>query len=72
MTDPGWLSTADERPREEQAGPVRDAAREIENLVYTYAELLDAGDLDGVAALFAHGRICGVETWPLDAGFTVR
>ncbi|HYJ54992.1 MAG TPA: nuclear transport factor 2 family protein, partial [Mycobacterium sp.] len=33
-----------------------DSAREIENLVYTYAERLDAGDLDGVAALFAHGR----------------
>ena len=31
-----------------------DGAREIENLVYTYAERLDAGDLDGVAALFAH------------------
>jgi len=30
-----------------------DGAREIENLVYTYAERLDAGDLDGVAALFA-------------------
>lgn len=26
-----------------------DGAREIENLVYTYAERLDAGDLDGVA-----------------------
>jgi 3-phenylpropionate/cinnamic acid dioxygenase small subunit len=69
MTDPGWLSTADERPRDEQAGPVRDAAREIENLVYTYAELLDAGDLDGVAALFAHGRICGVENGPPETVF---
>ena len=29
-----------------------DAARDIENLVYTYAERIDAGDLDGVAALF--------------------
>lgn len=41
-----------------------DSARRIENLLYTYAERLDAGDLDGVAALFAHGRICGVEDGP--------
>ncbi|MEE2673382.1 MAG: nuclear transport factor 2 family protein [Myxococcota bacterium] len=34
-----------------------DGAREIENLLYTYAERLDAGDLGGVADLFAHGRI---------------
>ena len=46
-----------------------DAAREIENLVYTYAERIDAGDLDGVAALFAHGRICGVEYGPPETIF---
>jgi 3-phenylpropionate/cinnamic acid dioxygenase small subunit len=34
-----------------------DSAREIENLLYTYAERIDAGDLAGVAALFEHGRI---------------
>lgn len=34
-----------------------DSAREIENLLYTYAERIDAGDLDGVAELFRHGRI---------------
>ncbi len=34
-----------------------DPAREIENLLYTYAERIDAGDLEGVADLFAHGRI---------------
>lgn len=51
-----------------------DAARDIENLVYTYAERIDAGDLDGVAALFAHGRICGVEDGPPETVFegTVR
>lgn len=38
-----------------------DSAREIENLLYTYAERIDAGDLDGVAELFRHGRIQGVE-----------
>jgi len=38
-----------------------DSARKIENLLYTYAERIDAGDLDGVAELFTHGRIHGVE-----------
>ena len=47
-----------------------DSAREIENLVYTYAERLDAGDLDGVAALFAHGRIAGMEDGPPETVFT--
>ena len=34
-----------------------DHAREIENLLYVYAERIDAGDLEGVAELFTHGRI---------------
>jgi 3-phenylpropionate/cinnamic acid dioxygenase small subunit len=34
-----------------------DSARAIENLLYTYAERIDAGDLEGVAELFTHGRI---------------
>jgi 3-phenylpropionate/cinnamic acid dioxygenase small subunit len=34
-----------------------DTAREIENLIYAYAERIDAGDLAGVAELFRHGRI---------------
>ena len=38
-----------------------DSAREIENLLYTYADRIDAGDLDAVAELFSHGRIHGVE-----------
>ena len=46
-----------------------DSAREIENLVYTYAERIDAGDFDGVAALFAHGRICGMEDGPPETVF---
>ena len=37
-----------------------ESATEISNLIYTYAELLDSGDLDAVAELFKHGRICGV------------
>jgi 3-phenylpropionate/cinnamic acid dioxygenase small subunit len=36
---------------------MRDNAREIENLVYAYAERIDAGDLAGVAELFRDGRI---------------
>jgi 3-phenylpropionate/cinnamic acid dioxygenase small subunit len=47
-----------------------DSAREIENLIYTYAERIDAGDLDGVADLFAHGRICGIENGPPETVFT--
>ncbi len=47
-----------------------DSAREIENLIYTYAERIDAGDLDGLAALFEHGRICGIEDGPPETVFT--
>lgn len=36
-----------------------DNARLIENLIYTYAERIDAGDFEGVAELFTHGRIAG-------------
>ena len=36
---------------------VTDPARAVENLVYAYAERIDAGDLAGVAELFRHGRI---------------
>ena len=38
-----------------------DSARAIENLLYTYADRIDRGDLDGVAELFTHGRIHGQE-----------
>ncbi|ORB69738.1 nuclear transport factor 2 family protein [Mycobacterium scrofulaceum] len=48
---------------------MNDSAREITNLIYTYAELLDRGDLDGVARLFEHGRICGVEDGPPETVF---
>lgn len=34
-----------------------DNARQVENLIYAYAERIDAGDLAGVAELFRHGRI---------------
>jgi 3-phenylpropionate/cinnamic acid dioxygenase small subunit len=47
-----------------------DSAVEITNLIYHYAELIDAGDLDAVAELFARGRICGVENGPPETVFT--
>ena len=47
-----------------------DSGRDIENLIYAYAERLDAGDLDGVAELFAHGRIRGIENGPPETVFT--
>lgn len=65
MTESGWLSTDND-----SMAPVSDSARDIENLVYTYAERLDAGDLDGVATLFAYGRICGIENGPPETVFT--
>ena len=34
-----------------------DSYRAIENLLYRYAELIDDGDLEGVARLFEHGEI---------------
>jgi 3-phenylpropionate/cinnamic acid dioxygenase small subunit len=49
-----------------------DSAREIENLIYTYAERIDAGDLDGVAELFTHGRIHGQENGPPETVFEGR
>ena len=36
-----------------------DARGEIENLLYRYAERIDAGDFAGVADLFAHAEISG-------------
>jgi hypothetical protein len=49
-----------------------DSARDIENLLYSYAERIDAGDLDGVAELFTHGRICGQENGPPETVFEGR
>ena len=46
-----------------------NSAQEITNLIYHYAEVLDGGDLDAVAALFTHGRICGVEDGPPETVF---
>lgn len=45
-----------------------DSARDIENLLYLYAERIDAGDFDGVAELFRHGCILGPNGKPLAQG----
>jgi len=37
--------------------PAPDDRRTIENLIYSYAERIDAGDFTGVAELFRRGRI---------------
>jgi hypothetical protein len=49
-----------------------DAAREIENLLYTYAERIDAGDLEGLADLFAHGRILPSADAPVERAIVGR
>jgi 3-phenylpropionate/cinnamic acid dioxygenase small subunit len=52
------------RPTGRSEADVSDSATAITNLIYHYAELIDGGDLDGLAGLFEHGRICGVEDGP--------
>jgi 3-phenylpropionate/cinnamic acid dioxygenase small subunit len=49
-----------------------DPAREIENLLHIYAERIDAGDLEGVADLFAHGRIQAAPEAPPEQTFEGR
>ncbi|MDW3218300.1 MAG: nuclear transport factor 2 family protein [Acidimicrobiales bacterium] len=49
-----------------------DDARLIEKLLYTYADRIDAGDLDGVAEMFTHGRIWGMDDPPPEAVFEGR
>jgi 3-phenylpropionate/cinnamic acid dioxygenase small subunit len=40
----------------------------IENLLYRYAELIDAGDYDGIGQLFAHGSIADQDGRPMATG----
>jgi hypothetical protein len=49
-----------------------DHAREIENLLHIYAERIDAGDLEGVAELFSHGRISASTDAPPEQIFEGR
>ncbi|MCZ4499252.1 MAG: Ring hydroxylating enzyme beta subunit [Marmoricola sp.] len=46
-----------------------DSARKIENLLYTYAERIDRGDLEGVAELFTYATIFGQENGPPETQF---
>ena len=46
---------------------MNDARGSIENLLYRYAELIDAGDYEGIGELFAHGshrRRRRARRWP--------
>ncbi|WP_419917727.1 nuclear transport factor 2 family protein [Candidatus Poriferisocius sp.] len=43
-----------------------DSARLIENLLYSYAERIDTGNLEGVADLFTHGCIVTTPEAPVD------
>ncbi|MCW2855858.1 MAG: Ring hydroxylating enzyme beta subunit [Marmoricola sp.] len=52
--------------------PGMDSAREIENLLYTYAERIDLGDFDGVADLFTHATIFASEDGPPETRFVGR
>ena len=49
-----------------------DSARQIENLMYTYAERIDAGNLEGVADLFANGRIVASPEAPVETAVAGR
>ena len=49
-----------------------DSARLIENLMYTYAERIDAGNLEGVADLFANGRIVASPEAPVETAVSGR
>ena len=44
-----------------------DSEREIEHQLYAYAECIDGGRLDDLAALFAHGRIAPIPDAPPEA-----
>jgi hypothetical protein len=48
-----------------------DAAQEIANLIFAYAERMDAGDLAGVGSLFEHARY-GAGEGPLAPGEIVE
>jgi hypothetical protein len=47
---------------------MNDARGDIENLLYRYAELIDAGDYDGIGELFAHGSISAEDGTPMATG----
>ena len=47
---------------------MNDARGSIENLLYRYAELIDAGDYEGIGELFAHGSIADDKGTPMATG----
>lgn len=52
--------------------PMSDSARLIENLLYTYADRIDSGNLEGVAELFTHGRIVTTPEAPVSQAVVGR
>jgi hypothetical protein len=46
-----------------------DDSRIIENLIYTYADRIDAGDLEGVAEMFLHAEIVAPAQGSITAGY---
>lgn len=40
----------------------------IENLLYTYAEAIDAGDYEAIGALFSHGALADADGTPMVVG----
>ena len=46
-------------------------AREVEHLLYRYAEAVDAGDFGAVGELFRHGRVCAASDTPDSGPVTV-
>src|SRR3954447_21584574 len=47
---------------------MNDARGSIENLLYRYAELIDAGDYEGIGDLFAHASIADERGTPMATG----
>ncbi len=53
------MSEMERDPGERGAGFRADARTQIENLLYLYAEAIDAGDFEAIGELFAHARMIG-------------
>jgi hypothetical protein len=54
---PGNLSAVDTIGSEGRSASMTDDVQSIKNVVYLYAELLDLGDIDGLATLFTKATV---------------
>lgn len=64
-----WEKDHINAPGTEIGSDSMNASREIENLLYRYAELIDRGDLEGVAQLFCRGEIVSTAYNTRHAGY---